>query len=164
MTLGDLDPQLQRLVDKDAITRLKHEFSWAIEHNDVNRFVGLFTENARVRANPAYPLDGRDAIRARYTDVFDGWHGPFSSLHVVTNARIDVDGDDAQGTWYLLDLAPRADASGGGPIQVMGVYEEEYRRVNGGWLVSSLKLKYLWRSSHDRFASDETSGFGGESR
>jgi len=152
VTTDPLEPALQRLVDKDAISRLKHQFSWAIEHNDVDLFVSLFTLDAKVNANPAHPLDGRAAIRARYTDLFRVWQGPFSSLHVVTNARIDVDGDEASGTWYLLDFAPRSDHSRS-PVQVLGLYEETYRRVDGAWLIASLELNYLWRSSQDRFAS-----------
>ena len=148
MSLQALPPALQRLVDKDEIHELKHSFAWAIETNDAEILAGLFTEDAVVNANPKHPLRGRDEIRARYRDVFAAWDGPFSSFHVVTNARIRVDDDEASGTWYLMNSFTH---NGGAPLQVIGVYDERYRRDRDGrWRISNLKLTYIWTETAGR--------------
>jgi hypothetical protein len=62
-------------------------------------------------------------------------------MHAVTNPRILIEGDEATGTWYLLDCVTHGQDN---PLKVLGVYDETYRRVDGTWRMSSMTLRFKW--------------------
>ena len=59
------------------------------------------------------------------------------------NPNIEVEGDDAKGTWYLFQACTYAD----GEQAVWGSarYDEEYVKVDGTWMFKHLKLtSFFW--------------------
>src|SRR3954451_6847766 len=65
----------------------------------------------------------------------------WGAMHAVTNPRILIEGDEATGTWYLLDCVTHAQENA---LKVLGVYDETYRRVDGTWRMSSMTLRFNW--------------------
>ena len=57
------------------------------------------------------------------------------SSHMVSNPVIDVDGDDASGTWSLLMMYTGPDQS---RYRIVGSYRDRYVRRGGRWLFQSL--------------------------
>jgi hypothetical protein len=55
--------------------------------------------------------------------------------HRVTHPEIDVDGDEATGTWYLQDRVIVADFN----FMLYGAafYHDRYRRTPDGWRISA---------------------------
>jgi hypothetical protein len=75
---------------------------------------------------------GRGAIAARLGDPTLTF-----SRHFFMNPRIDVDGEWAKGRWELLSPCRRAD---GTSYWMCGFEDDEYARVDGVWLHSSMRL------------------------
>ena len=65
---------------------------------------------------------------------------PFA-IHMVLNPVIEVDGDEATGTWYLFQ--PCTYAEGNQAVWGSARYDEEYVKVDGRWM-----FKYLTLTSH----------------
>jgi len=135
---------LQTLLDIEAIKQLRYSFAWCLETSQPDKLADLFTADAVVEVGPWGRMEGQDAIRRGYGRAYR--HGEqFTAVHAVTNPRIFVNGDEATGTWYLLDCTLRQKDIN--PLQIVGLYDEIYRRVDGEWRIHRLHLKFLW-SSH----------------
>ena len=93
----------------------------------------LFTSDGVWDGGPVLgTVSGRTAIAARLGDptlVF--------SRHLFVNPRIRVDDDRATGRWDLL--SPCRDARGVS-YWMCGYEDDEYRRVDGTWLLSAMRL------------------------
>jgi len=131
---------LQYLLDLEEIKQLRYSFAWALETSAPDDLADLFTEDGWIDVGPWGRMDGQDAIRRGYTKAY-GNAEPWTAMHAVTNPRIRIDGDEATGTWYLLDCSTVGFEQ---PLRVLGVYDETYRRVDGTWKMSSLTLRFKW--------------------
>jgi len=132
---------LQTLLDLEEIKQLRHSFSWYLETSQPDALADLFTTDGVIEVGPWGRMVGQDKIRKGYGRAYAG-APQFGALHAVTNPRIVIDGDTAHGTWYLLDCAMRDRDTA--PLQIMGIYDEDYRRVDGDWKMARMDLKFLW--------------------
>lgn len=146
---------LETLLNKQEITELRLGYAAHIDRRDFDSLEALFTEDAVCDFGPSFgaPWVGRSQIRANYESVMASAGGEFDALHVVTNPWITLDGaDTAHGRWYLLDLLTRQkpvtgmETPGGhaNPLLFLGIYEDDYRRVDGVWKIAHVRLHILW--------------------
>ncbi|KAA0919305.1 hypothetical protein FQ137_08655 [Dietzia sp. ANT_WB102] len=93
---------------------------------------------------------GRETIRANYAAVAEQVGAPYNAIHAVTNSWIELTvADTANGRWYLIEYLTRQGAlsyPGGheNPLFCLGIYQEEYRKVDGKWQISRVRLEFLW--------------------
>ena len=133
---------LQYLIDQEEIKQLRHDFAWHLDTSQPDALADLFTEDGFIDAGPWGRMNDRDAIRKGYRKVFLG--GPeFGGMHSVTNGRVEIDGDNAKGSWYLLDISCRGEKDDQ-PIVLLGLYHETYRRTPDGWRMTSMTLQSNW--------------------
>lgn len=106
------------------------------------RIAELFTEDAVWDGGPALGVcRGRAELverMARPTLLF--------SWHYFVKPRIEVEGERARGSWDLLAPCTTAD---GRPHWMAGVEDDEYRRVEGRWLHSAMKLRVVFLAPHE---------------
>jgi hypothetical protein len=122
--------------DVEAIRRLKHQY---LRSMDLKRWAD-FADTLTVDATSSYgsklggrPLtfDGRDEIVAFVKNAL----GPgLISVHSCAHHAIDVDGDEATGSWALQDIVLVPEH--GIRIDGAAYYEDRYRRVDGRWQIS----------------------------
>jgi len=125
------------LEDVHAIQRLKHEYCFAIDGGDYERWVSLFTEDGRFVRDSGETFEGHEELHAFASEGFDA--GFEHSAHVVANPVVDVDGDTATGRWYLVLFYTDADGNDG---WTQARYEDEYRRVDGEWRIVESSVDY----------------------
>lgn len=142
---------LQTLLDREEIRDLRHNFAWYLETSDPDALADLFASDGIIDTGPWGRMEGQDAIRRGYGKAYAGMPH-FTAMHAVTNGRITVKGDEAEGVWYLLDLSLRDPAVN--PLLLIALYEERYRRLSGEWKYQSLKLNYLWSAEQGRITAD----------
>ena len=118
------------VADVHAIQRLKHDYCFAIDGGDYDRWVSLFTEDGRFVRDGGETFEGPEELHAFASEGFDAAFE--HSAHVVTNPAVDVDVDTATGRWYLLLFYRDADGNDG---WTQARYDDEYRRVDGGWRI-----------------------------
>ena len=139
MSPEDLAKRVQVLEDIEDIKRLKHRYCGYCDADfDVDSLVELFTEDAVWDGGDLGRGEGREGIRAFFNSAAQRLA---FSIHMVMNPVIEVDGDKATGTWYLLEPCTYRDDNQA--VWGSARYDEQYVRVNGEW-----KFKHLILSSN----------------
>ena len=128
------------LADIEAIRGLKARYFRFLDTQDWFGLRGVFTEGAEmdVAADGAGVVTGADAIVSSIASALDG----ASTVHQGTTAEIEVDGDEGVGVWAMTDVVVFADGS---RLDGAGHYHDRYRRVDGQWRISHLRLTRLRR-------------------
>ncbi|WP_262106573.1 nuclear transport factor 2 family protein [Arthrobacter sp. Marseille-P9274] len=113
----------------EAIRRLTHEYSWAVDNSRLDDIVALFTEDAEwdVTAFGMDTVRGADAIRAFYAGLIEN---TTHRCHLALNHLIDVDGDTAVARVYIHAFVTMPD---GRRDESLGYYSDNYIRTGQGW-------------------------------
>ena len=138
---------LNRLVTLEAIRTLRLRYCHHLDTHDMDALAQLFTEDATCHVAQA-GWTGRNAIKAGLSQAFRDFdtqqRGRYPFLHAVSNHWVEIlDEDRAEGRCYLTDFVTQR-PTGDSPLLLLGVYVDEYRRVQGEWLISSTRLDVLW--------------------
>ena len=115
---------------RPEIVRLTHDYALANDTFDVDAVVGLFLPDGVFDMRPI----GLDAYRghAEIRDFFERERRALAHvMHVTTNHRIDVEGDEGTGTVYYLAIG--VVRRSGEENQSRGYYEDRYVRTAAGW-------------------------------
>jgi ketosteroid isomerase-like protein len=143
-----LDPNeiaaLRELLEIEKIRRVKQLYSHLMDSHQIDALADIFTEDAICEFGPEYgSWTGREQIRTNYHGVFDNGNR-FDAMHHCTNHYVDITGPDtATGRSYLLDVMTTTKPEEQ-PIVWFGLYDEQYRKVDGTWLISHCTLHFLW--------------------
>lgn len=143
---------LDELLAREEIRSLRTEYSAHFDAHEIDALAALFTEDAVCEFGPYGEWRGRAAIRENYAKVIGAIGAPFDTLHVATNPFIRVTSPTtAVARWYLVDLLARQqpglfESKGGHdhPLLYLGIYEDDYRKVDGRWRIAHVKLHFLW--------------------
>ncbi len=152
-----LEGRLRAVEDVQAIQNLKAHYAELTDRrygadgvrprdqleNLAREIASLFTDDAVWDAGGTLGrCEGREAIYERFlhpTLLF--------SWHYFVKPRITVDGDAARARWDILAPCTTAD---GRARWLAGYEDDEYRRVEGDWLHSRMKLTTVFLAPHDR--------------
>ncbi len=137
---------VEELLEIEEIKRLRVMYSHYLDGGDLEGLVGLFCEDAVCEFGENYGGDwvGRETIRQNYASYTSDDIAPFSFfMHAVTNPWIELTGpESANGRWYLLDL--NLLAGNENPLNLFGIYDDVYRKVDGQWLIWRTRIEFLW--------------------
>jgi hypothetical protein len=86
--------------------------------------------------------EGREAISRRMSEPTLQF-----SWHYFVKPHIEVDGDRAKATWDLLAPSTSVD---GEAFWMSGFEEDEYRRVDGMWLHSHMRLSVVFIAPYEK--------------
>lgn len=132
-----LEARIDRLESIEAIRTLKHTYcKYCDDTYDPDGLAGLFWEDAVWDGGAGFGrFEGSDAIRAFFADVSKQivW-----ARHLVTNDRIEVEGDSARGEFEILQPCTFHNDEGDRAAWLIGRYLETYQRKDGVWKFQSL--------------------------
>ncbi len=140
---------LQDLLVVEEIKNLRILYSHYFDGQEIDKLMGLLTEDVVCEFGPEYGGDwvGHETIRKNFLGYMDREGQPWSVMHAITNHIIELTGQDtAKGRCYLLDLN-LADANPN-PLFLFGVYDDLYRKVDGRWLIDRTRIDFLWPDRH----------------
>jgi 3-phenylpropionate/cinnamic acid dioxygenase small subunit len=125
------------VADRLAIHELFARYSHTYDDGHLDRLGSLFTDDATfeirgsIGAMPTV-MAGREEIVATMTRRYRETR-PAQRRHLISNVMVeDIDGDTAHAAAYLL-LGSTVDDTLALPVT--GRYSNEYRRVDGAWLI-----------------------------
>ena len=143
------DDGLQDTIDYIAITRLQNAYADAVTRRAWREFDDMFLGDAPVRVdtvtNPLIELTGPQAVGDFIGSAVERFEFfEFVPLSTRVQLRAGGDADRATARLYICEL--RQDAATGHATQAFGVYQDEYRRVDGRWWFSRRDYQSLARS------------------
>jgi SnoaL-like domain len=138
--MDDTAAQVARLVAIEAIKQLKARYFRFLDHKRWDDMRDVFTADAFVDTGYGEPAHSGEAfVESLIRDV-----DPVRTVHHGHMPEIEVlDADHARGIWAMFDYV---EVPGDGDRVAFfgyGHYEEEYRREDGTWRISSMRLTRL---------------------
>ena len=150
---AELEARLEALEDHIRIEQLLMRYAAALNTQDADTYVSLFTPDAtfelrRAIDQPPFigPFVGRDALRKQWFPDGPGaldaaGRRPFGPMrHVTTNYEIDVRGDTATVRAFFIEIVSNGPNTPPGSkpptIHAMGRYEDELVKREGQWFFS----------------------------
>lgn len=144
-----MDDPLQDTVDYVAITRLQNAYADAVTRRAWAEFGDMFLANAPVRVDTVTnavlsftgPQEIGDFIGAA-VERFEFFE--FVPLSTRVALRAGGNADRATARLYICEL--RQDSASGHATQAFGLYQDDYRRVDGKWWFAERAYQSLARS------------------
>lgn len=132
-----LEEMVQELWDREKIKELTYEYGLAIEAQDEERMVNLFTEDGSVDFSSLGRgvTKGRPALKEFYRATWPLRVKPFFTNHVIR-----IKGDRATGTCSLENRATRGDQS----LIGAGRLHDEFEKVNGEWKFKARRVEMFY--------------------
>ncbi len=134
--VATLTTRLQRMEDLEEIKQLKARYC-AICDDDHNpdMITSIFTEDGVWEGPGIGAAEGHVEIKA----LFERFQATMSySQHMTMNPIIEVQGERATGTWTFF--GPFTFYEGNRARWQATRYAEEYKKVNGRWLIAHLRI------------------------
>ena len=134
MDLKALEKRVQAIEDLEQIKRLHQKYMDLMDNLKYSEVLNLFTDDATTEIRHFGVRKGRQGLTEVYINGL-GKRNARSEGHFVVAPDITVDGDQARGTWlvYMLFSKPAVE-------WVQGRNEAEYVKIDGKWLIKSMKF------------------------
>ncbi len=150
--LVELERRLRRLEDSEEIKQLKALYCKYCDDNyDADGLASLFTEDAVWDGAGTFGrAEGREGIRRHFSGAAER---VTIARHQVMNPMIEVgvDGDEdrATGHWLLFQPCTNAGPEREEAMWLAATYADEYRRVDGRWLISATMIDVAFFTPFD---------------
>jgi uncharacterized protein (TIGR02246 family) len=119
--------------DRQMIHDLFVRYTTALDAGNVETIVGCFTEDGALESPAVGVYAGRQGIR-EFAERFARFHERGSQLrHFISNMAVQLEGDAARATCYLLTVITR---NGKTELMPPGRYDCRLAKVDGQWLFS----------------------------
>jgi len=137
----------QEVLDRFLINELQSRYALAHDLTDPAMYASVFTEDAELYGAGRLLAKGREALHAigvndrkRFNAGAKEGERSFGALrHVITNSVIELEGGNAAtGVCYVLTVVNRPER--GPEILSVGRYEDQYRKVDGEWLIARREI------------------------
>lgn len=149
MDLEGLERRIRRLEDLEEIKQLKARYAAYCDANyDADALAELFTEDAIWDGGALGRNVGREAIR----QFFRGSSQRITfAVHNILSPIIDLAGDTATGTWYLLQTCTYA--AGNQAVWGAATYHDRYVRQNDVWKFQHVQIvSHFWTPFEEGWA------------
>ena len=142
-----MNQEISRLLDVESIKQLKARYCRYIDTKQWDLLPTLFSDDVRFDGFAAAPTGSNGAAFVK--GVIARLNDAVSMHHCHTPDIVFLDDDTARGVWAMADYMEwakpigLADAPNARGMYGFGHYEEEYRRINGVWKMSHLRLRRM---------------------
>ncbi|RAR59295.1 SnoaL-like protein [Paraburkholderia unamae] len=142
-----MSTEISKLLAIEAVKNVRKRYCHYLDANRMDALAQLFAPDAVCEVDRGV-WRGRDAIREGLSEAFKAFdtqnRGRYPFLHAIANQWVElVDEDRAEGRCYLIDLVTTRPPSES-PFLLLGLYADEYRLMDGHWLISRTRLDVVW--------------------
>lgn len=134
------DAALQELLDKAAIERVLFDYCAGIDRCDEELLRSVYHPGA-TDDHGVFTGDAGDFI----TYALSSLRRDLATQHLVSNIRIDLDGDTAKVECYLLARHAQEPESGRRLITFAGRYLDRFERREGVWKIADRLVVIDWQ-------------------
>ena len=141
--LEELEAQVGRLEDVEAIKKLKYRYFRFLDTKLWNELADCFTEDATTAyAGGTYAFHGRDAIMKFLSESL----ATSPAMHLGHQPEIEFTSDTtATGTWQMYGYLIQNEASRF--MRAAAFYHDEYVKVDGEWKIKSTGYDRVFEES-----------------
>lgn len=128
---------LSMLLDKDAIRDVRARFALALDTRNWELFKTLFTDSVEVDFSSlgmARQTLSPDGVAEMFQRSFEHSQG---TQQIYSNFLIDLDGDTATCSSYLLGHHFTPGFEGGDEVSLRGRYIDRFERTGEGWKIAA---------------------------
>ena len=154
MTLQELEARIRVLEDVEEIKKLMWNYTYWLDYGELDKVIDCFVDDAeldvRTRGEPGkgeallnFACKGKSSIREFYSLVLHE-KDRFSASHLILNPVVTVEGDKANGIFYLLEPTAIVRAMWG-----HGRYDMEYARVGDRWKITFFGFLWNFNTPYD---------------
>jgi len=130
---------LRRLLDKDSIVDLVHQYSYYVDHRLYDEVVNLFTEDCVLDYGPGWPpVRTRPALRQMFGQPEGGFKA--TSHH---NANVLVTFEDEDSATVRTSVYAWHELTDGTTPRLWGYYHDSVVRNPEGWRIATRQLRVL---------------------
>jgi ketosteroid isomerase-like protein len=135
------DTSARNLADAQEIRDLQVAYAYAIDGGAYDDLERIFTTDAVGDYDRAGRVEGVAAIKALCRQALE----PLTAVqHFYANQLVNIDGDTASASCYLVVHMCRENTPGGDHLQMGGRYDDKLVRTAAGWRIRHRKLTLLW--------------------
>ena len=144
MTLEELEKRVQVLEDLEEIKKLKVRYAkYCDENYNPEKLVELFTEDAVWDGGVWGQFRGKEAVKKYFAGVSQNI---IFACHRIVAPDITVEGNKAYGTWYGMNTGILSNGKG---FWSSCLYNDEYSKIDGKWLMNKVKVFHFYRSPYE---------------
>jgi hypothetical protein len=129
--------------DELAIRSLVARYCDAVCRRDGRAWIATWAPDCRWDLGGERVTEGRQATLALWTTATAKY--PWVA-QVAPTGTVQVEGDRATGSWYVLELNRLDDGSG---TLHLGHYDDRYERTGEGWLFTERRFAMVYRGALD---------------
>jgi hypothetical protein len=137
---------VQRLVELEALKRLKAEYFYTVDMRDREGWLNCFAPDGTFQWDQAVSAHGQDGdpgekfVGKDMARIFDEMLAISRSVHHGHCPMLDIDSEtEAHGIWAMEDIVTMPNMK----IHGWGHYHETYRKIDGAWKIQTSYLKRL---------------------
>jgi hypothetical protein len=141
-----LQTKIDMLEDIEEIKKLMATYTYSLDYGELGKLLDCFADDAQmevgVRDGREAPFVGKysdkKAIESLYGGIMEQFPDPserFVVAHLIQNEVVEVEGNKASGTFYLLE-AGAPPPEGGQVSWIQGRYDNQFVKVDGRWKIS----------------------------
>lgn len=136
----------QKTADKIEITEVLYKYGKALDACDKRLLANeVFIADA-VWEGRVGLINGATAIADMVSSILGALE---SSLHYISNAIIELDGDCATSTCYLHSVLYMPDQrTGENTLELGAVYHDHHVRTERGWRIARRRLEFKWQKGN----------------
>lgn len=146
--LNELKKRIQRLEDMEAIKDLKARYAAVCDDKyNPEKGIKLFTEDGVWNGGKDFGIHkGRAAIKKFFEEVSKNI---VFAVHyfVQPTIKVNKNGQTAQAKWYLWQACT---FKGGNAVWISGLEHDKYRKVDGEWLMSEMRLQLFFMTPYEQ--------------
>jgi len=144
---SSLEQRILELEDREKIRSLVWSYGHAVDRHRFDELFALFTEDCVMDYRPyAEPFRGKAALMKTFLALPQNHK---MTLHLTSDPIINVSGDEASGIWHWLNPSTGYREGRERAIWQAGYYSMSYRRNGDDWLISEIKVEYVFSSDHE---------------
>ncbi len=149
--MTDTDKVVQRLIDRAAIQDLLARYAHCVDRRDLEGVAACFTSDAEYRGSL-----GEGTIQKALIALRDRMARYESTMHLLGNQLIEIDGDRARSETYAI-AHHRLNNNGDRHNLAVGVrYEDDLVRRDGRWVICRRVVHMEWERDDTVFLPEDS--------
>lgn len=147
--LEKIEERVKSLEDLEEIKKLHRDYIFWLSNHQWDEMVDCFSEDAIAEIGKHGEQKGKKEIKASFDDDISSTASYQKGGQILIQPVITVTGEDAKGYWSWYRLNTEFKSPSGQTVKLFGPqmqarYDCEYKKENGKWKFSKMKLTRPW--------------------